>query len=267
MQVRIINYELRHRTAVLVLNLEDKFARERRLRGPHPRPFGPLKFYLAGRSAGPDEEPQYFKEPWEMVMQRNPSGYHLFFDLVKSSDGTTRQARLPEGDYLVRVESLYYRPEEKEIAFPGPRDPEKEIDVGKIALPNGFFDLLPGYAYPFPQLNGVPSDNAPTLLRGSIPKVAGLDLTGITVFPEGAAEDKEGYLTYITDEAGQWVLFFQEFKPKELADVTINFKLPSPTITIQLEEVTIKRGHQNSLSPENSKRLEDKLKEALGVPG
>jgi hypothetical protein len=260
-----MNYAKRHRTAVLVFDLEDKFARDRRLHGPHPRPFGPISFYLLGRPAANGGQPQYFEERWKMVMQRNPSGYYLFSDVVRLPDGRKWQARLPAGEYLVRVESLYYRPEQAAIELPGPQDPGEEIDVEQINFPSMFFDLLPGYAYPFPQLNGVPGPQSPTLLRGSIPRITGLDVVGIEVSAEkDVDEDKRKYLTYRTDEAGQWVLVFPKAESEE--DVALSFTLPSGASTT-VEQITIKPGWQNTMNPDKRKELKDKLKEVLPPPG
>lgn len=265
------NREERHRTAVLVLDLEDRFARDRRLHGPHPRPFGPLWFYLLGRPAANGGDKQYFEEPWEMEIQRSPSGYHLFLDRIRLPDGRQSLARLSEGQYLVGVKSRLYRPAEAQVGLSDPgRDLMKELeDTGKITVPYEKIDLLPGYAYPFPQLNGVPGPQAATLLRGAIPQTDGLDLSRITVSTETNAKADAGddYLRYTTDKAGQWqwVLIFPPAETEK--KVSLRFFLPNDEEPIELEDVSIKPGSQNTLSVDDRKKLKKDLEDRLGSTG
>jgi hypothetical protein len=209
--------ELRHLTATLILDLEDRYARERGTRGRHPRPMGPVTYRLLGQITGGQRED--FDPPLELVVVRNPSGYDLCFGRTRSSDGPTR---LLDGTYVLRVDSPHYQPVEQQVDLPQPAAAY-------------FFDLLPSYAYPFPS-ETLPGGRGPTLLRGEYLARDGSGVAGVTVLVPGRSAP------YITDASGRWVLFFPDDQPT--GDVTVRFQGPGGTETVQ---VVIVAGRASSL--------------------
>jgi hypothetical protein len=180
--------ELRHLKAVQIFDLEDIYARERVVQGPHPRPIGPVKFYVVGREVNGNA--QWPHEPLELVVKHNPSGYHLFFGVVRLPNGKGRRSGLTDGTYTVRVEGRYYRPFERDVVFP-------RLDADAPVL----FDLFPAYPYPFP---GAVSGR-PTLLRGSVQFLDGQGIAGVKVEVVGQEE-----VISTTRETGRWLLIFSD---------------------------------------------------------
>src|SRR5512136_2512017 len=92
-------------TAAWIFDLEDRYARDLGFAGRHPKPLEPLKFWLVGQMIGGVRQEL---PPVELVTVHNPSGYHLFFNEMKSSDGQRSRVVLPNGQYIVRVTGPYY---------------------------------------------------------------------------------------------------------------------------------------------------------------
>jgi hypothetical protein len=223
--------ELYRLKAVQIFDLEDHYAREQAGRGRHPRPFGPIKFYAVGQVVNLSRRDFY--EPLELVVQRNPSGYHLFFGVIRLPNGEKRRSYLADGTYMIRVESRYYQRDEWRVTLPM-SDPK---------VPT-FFDLLPGYMYPFPKASTLSGGLGPTLLRGGVYDANRQGIARITVEVVG----KE-HIAYLTDESGQWVLVFPDDPDDPPPDnVTVRFKLSDGTIKGE-EDVDIEPGHENSLAP------------------
>src|SRR6266511_6423250 len=113
-------YERRTLTAILILDLEDAFARSRGRPGEHPRPFEPLRFFLVARDIRGTVTK--FEPPIELEMARNASGYHLFFGQQKiygpRGEKSTRRLDLPPGKYTLRVTSPLYQTTEKSFDLP-----------------------------------------------------------------------------------------------------------------------------------------------------
>jgi hypothetical protein len=187
---------------------------------------------------------QDLDKPLELVVRRNPSGYHLFFGLVRLpngrthrsylADGTyvdsaTRRAYLDDGKYVVRVESRYYQPVEQEVVLPMPKPKEPPIS------------LSPGYAYPFPKTSTRPDGGGPTLLRGSVHDADGKGIAGVEIEVVGQDQEK---ITYLTDESGQWVLVFPDTQSS--GDVTVRFTLGE---TSEDRKAPVEQGREKSLAP------------------
>jgi hypothetical protein len=199
--------EFRHLSATAIFDPEDGYARRRGLRGLHPRPIGPVTYWLVGRAGAGGLE--RFEAPLEMRVRRNPSGYDLFFGRVApaAGDATT----LADGVYAVRVLSpyLFYQPAERpDIAVPRPDTPY-------------LIDLEPAAAYPFPT-ETTPGLRGPTLLRGTYVRHDGTSITGATVQVPGAST------VSVTDSAGQWVLVLADDQPT--GNVTVRFQAPDGTV-------------------------------------
>jgi hypothetical protein len=113
------SYEWRRLAAAVIFDLEDTYAGQRRVRGNHPQPIGPIHFRVVGRIVGGTR--QDFETPLELCTKRNASGYYLFFGHLRSRDAMYGQSRLPDGTYVMRLESDFYQWIEQEIDWPPPR--------------------------------------------------------------------------------------------------------------------------------------------------
>ncbi len=207
-----------------IFDLEDRFARDRAVRGKHPRPMGALRYYLVGQVIGGSR--QDFASPMELMVVRNTSGYDIFFERIKLATGSRFRNTIEDGIYVLRVESDFYQIVEREdIALPQPTQP--------ISL-----DLEPGYNYPFPT-STLANSGGPTLLRGSLHTVSGEGLSDVRIEIIGRSN------SYITDETGQWVLVFIENDPGGPATVRFTYADGS---TEDIPNVPIEPGSGNRLS-------------------
>jgi hypothetical protein len=101
-------YEIhRMRTAVAILDLEDRVIRERQGGATHPRPFGRLTVALIEHVLA-DGTRQRLEPALELILKPSPSGYLLFFGLVRLAGGARRRVQLAAGRYVARVEGEYY---------------------------------------------------------------------------------------------------------------------------------------------------------------
>jgi hypothetical protein len=237
-----IAYQQYLRRAAQIFDLEDEYARERGVRGGHPRPIGRISFYLVGQIV--NDTVKEFDEPLELEIQRNPSGYHLFFGMATQGEGAMHSTRLADGRYRLRVESDFYQTVEVSIDIPM-LDPKAPVPL----------DLQPSYAYPLhthpvsmrPILQGEVSCNesaatggrGPTVLRGSLFHVDGRGVAGATV-----QVDEQSNI-YNIDTTGQFLLTFPE--DQGTGHVTVHFALPDG-VTVDVENVCVIRGHATSLN-------------------
>jgi hypothetical protein len=237
-----IIYEFRRLAASLIFDPEDHYAREERsVRGPHPRPIGSVKFLVVAQVVNGAR--QDLPGPVELVVTRNPSGYHLCFGTVKlQPDSVLRQGALADGVYRVRVESDFYQPLEMDVTLPREHT-------------SYFVDLQPSYAYPFPPTHpfrpepGQPFDctdataprgRGPTLLRGGIFAHDGQGISGATIQVVGQSN------IYMTDESGQWVLWFADTHPT--GQVTVQFALPGAGGPVDVPDICVIQGRESSLA-------------------
>jgi len=182
-------HKRRLQSAVLIFDVEDRYAREIGIHGKHPRPLGTIKYYMLGKIE--NSVRRDFNRTLELVIKRNPSGYDLFFGQLRLADGTLYQGVLDAGRYALRLQSDFYQPLERDdIDLPEPRNPY-------------VIDLEPGYAYPFSGSIGT-HGGGPTLLRGSAYASDGKGVAGVVV------ETANGASRYRTDATGQWVLALPE---------------------------------------------------------
>lgn len=196
-------YEIRGLSATLIFDLEDRFARARGVRGPHPRPFEPVKFFATAEIVGGAR--QEFARPLELVVKRNSLGYHCFFGAVKHPDGSIRRGALTDGTYAVRAEGRFYqRVEREDIVLP-------------VAGSAYFYDLPPAYSYPFPSESTLTGGRGLTLLRGSLHETDGRGVAAATVEVVGLTD------SYLTDETGQWALVFDDAQASGNFTVRVTF--------------------------------------------
>jgi hypothetical protein len=217
--------EVRSAGAEAVFDVEDRHARERGVRGPHPRPVAPVRFVAVARitPAGRVE-----LDPWlELDVARNPAGYDVFFGSTRPIQ-TNERRRLAAGRYAVRIFSggVYQGVERADIAVPSPATPYA-------------FDLEPGYAYPFPLGAASPRGAAPTLLRGGLHGPDAGVLLGARVEVQNVTP------VYTVDEAGQWVLVFPAGQQTDA--VTVRFQLPDGT-TVNVAGVQVVEGRASTLA-------------------
>lgn len=209
--------------ASAIFDLEDRFARDRGVRGKHPRPIGTRKYSIVGRVIGGVRTD--FEPPVRLVTVRNPSGYDLFFDHVKQGELASSRMDFEDGTYVLRIEAQFYQHSEHEIPMPQ-SDAEHSID------------LEPSYAYPFP-IASLPHGGSPTLLRGTLHATDGSGVGGVNIQVAGSSN------TYLTDETGQWVLIFDEGAAS--GDVTVTVTWPDST-TVDVPAVPIVGGQERSLA-------------------
>lgn len=285
----------RRLVATLILNTEDSFLRARLGPRAHPRPYEPLRFWLVGKVA--PEPSEAFGPPREMVITRNPSGYHLFFgEEWLSNDVAARGSRamgreggqrarrrmaLTPGTYLVRVTSPLYQDEQRPVVLPVPnlnlRDSGSPDPALRDPLAPYTFMLRPSYAYPFPDRYPVRVDDpdecpeampgrlGPTLLFGGLYTPEGRGLEGASVQVPTLTE------RYRIGADGQWVLWFPEpprngNDPLLLGPPTVRFTLPGPAaVDVDVPGVCVVRGCTTSL---NQTALRGwVLQQGIGVSG
>ncbi len=176
-------------------------------------------------------------------MIRNPSGYHLFFDTVKLPNGALWQAKLPDGEYQVRIESPIespiYLPQVVTAPLPFNPDPFNPDPYRPITL-----DLLPNYLYPFSEYGSI-------LFKGYVQnsnKKSIKDVVVSTTVPvmngdQPGTEDR----TFTTDAGGQWVLDFPNnpaFRTSgpQANTLLIQLQFALPDGTTQLKSATLEKG-------------------------
>jgi hypothetical protein len=253
-----IVYEFRHHTATVVFDLEDAFARERAVRGLHPRPIGPVRFFLIGQVVGGVR--QDFPDPLELSVVRTPSGYDLFYDTVRLANRSSRQWRLPDGVYVMRVATpdthFYQAAERQDVAFGNARAPF----VFSAAL-------QPGYGYPFPREIGSigAAEFSPSLLRGSVFDSGGTGVADVLVQAEVPALALTSS-TYRTDATGEWVVIapdtFFGNPPQANVMATVHFTFPG-NVVVSVPNVDVARGRERSLRPT---ALRGQVLNAQGLP-
>ncbi len=201
-------YEYRRLTAVRIFDLVDAYARERGLEGFYPRPIGRLRLRLVDLPERP-----------ELVVVRNPGGYHLFFGEVRFPGDRRRRLAVDGTVYRLRVAGDFYQSLETELEMSPSTEP--------MAL-----DFAPGYAYPFP--------GGSTLLRGSVHHFDGRGVGGATVsaeFPEA-----DGTAGYRTGDSGQFVLVFPD-----RAEGRVTVKIESPGVAELEVPGDVEPGRETSL--------------------
>jgi hypothetical protein len=217
-----INHRQNMQSAILVLDPEDRYARERRVRGPHPRPIGKIRYLLVARVVGGVREE--LSVPSELLTVRNTSGYDVYFDQTRVGEQRYRMV-YDAGTYVVRVESEFYQGGEYQVLVPEAHTPLH-------------IDLEPNYAYPFPTAT-LKNLRGPTLLRGTVCDTAGRGVAGVRIEVPGESN------VYRTDASGQWVLVFVDGQAS--GDVTVRFVFPDASV-IDVTTVAVVQGAERSLT-------------------
>jgi hypothetical protein len=102
-----------------------------------------------------------------------------------------------------------------------------------------FFDLQPGYSYPFPAESTLGGGLGPTLLRGALLRADGEGIANATL------RVRNGSNAYRTDSTGKWVLVFPDTQVTE--NVTLSVSLTDPVREIQVENIPVIRGRETGL--------------------
>lgn len=258
-------YEVRLRTADLIFDIVDGYARARGMGDPDPRPIEPLYFYVIARFVNGIE--QQIDPPWELVMKRNRSGYHLFYGTVKMPNGAIWEKVLVPGRYIVLIDTRryvrsqaergvprLYQPEEVtvDLPMPDPRDPASNTPYRVL--------LSPAPVYPFPHATplrlefpvtggcnsvNMPVGNGPTLLRGDLHKQDGRPLPGVIVDVPAIPAVR----AYTTAPDGGWVLVFPE--DQATGPVSVRFGFPqadNTVVNVPVADVCVVHGYECSLS-------------------
>ena len=230
--------DVRTLSASAVFAVEDRHARERGVRGPHPLPIAPVRFRAVARitSAGRVD----FDADLDLDVVRNPSGFELFYG---SAAAAGERRRLADGTYAVLALSggIYQSLERDDVAIPAPTAPY-------------LFDLDPGYAYPFASAAASARGAGPTLLRGGLQGPSGEGIRGARVDVQGTTR------TYTTDESGQWLLVFPD--SQQSGAVTVRFRLPDGT-TVNVPGIQVVAGGDSVLA---QTALRGTVLTAEGVP-
>jgi hypothetical protein len=244
-------YETVPFSAELILDISDSHAASRGAPRSRPLPIEPLILRFVARIEGGARVA--LPDPLELVTSRGPSGFFVYYGLVKSADGGPRCRQLPPGDYFVNIRSNVYAESEVQVHLPSPR---RAYEV----------DLLPGPAYPFTLVSPLSQAAAQaagcseralkgrpgtTLLRGTLRGTDGQPVPGAAISASIPARQGPGY---ITSASGEWLLVFPSAGPAgdwPSGPVTVRVALPAagaaPAVSFDVPGVCVVRGYDTSL--------------------
>lgn len=227
-------HRVRFDSPALIFDLEDRYARDRGVHGPNPRPIGPITLDVLGKFEGGN--PQPLPTALGLPVVRNESGYYISFGGAKGPDGTILRDALVPGTYLLRIASPshFYQPVEGNVDV----HPVDEIRKNRVY----FFDLEPGHAYPFPVESTLSGGKGPTLLRGSVRRTDGSSVAGAQV--ENVANAARPFKT---DENGEWVLVFPDEQPTGNLSVVVTIPTDNGPAAITINDVLVEQGRASSL--------------------
>lgn len=224
---------------MLILDLQDQFARKRGLAGAHPRPLGGFKFLLVAMTDAVTHTSVTLSSPLEMNVTQNPSGFFLFFGMVKARDKSTRHAGLRGWPWTIRVESDYYQ--DFEMTLPASPDPFASGPAASGAMSHIVLPLVPAPNYPFPD---EPPDHPGGRLRGALRNPDGTPAAGVQVQAldgTGAARSEMA----VTGRDGQWVLVLPTLPPD--GSLTVRFTFPDGTVK-DATAVRVVGGRENNFA-------------------
>ena len=225
--------------ALLIFDLEDQFARDRAVKGPHPRPIGSVRFFLVNQTGNP----QPFDPPREMVVSANPTGYLLFFGNIILPDGAVRRVDPTQWPWTIRVESDFYQKAEQTPPAAPPPASFVPGAPGSAASDLIHFDLAPGPSYPFP--NDPPGQGV-IRLRGAQRNTDGTAVAGMPVQALDSATKKALGNSAITGADGQWIVTFPP-PPPSTGVVIVRFTKPDGTFD-DVTGVQVKPDIDNNLA-------------------
>ena len=218
-------------TLLLILDMVDSFAAMRGIYGKIPRPIGKVRPFLVARTDPATQAPAALKEPVEMQVTPNGSGFLLFFGNIITPEGLVQRIGIEGWPWTIRINGEFYQT--KDLT-------PKASEAGGTPVR---IDLLPGPAYPFPD---DPTGQAAVLLRGTLRNADGSGFAGVTV---EALDSKNnalpGALSATTGADGQWVLALPGL-PKG-GTVNVRFTLADKTTLPDETRVAVLAGRDNNL--------------------
>lgn len=231
-------------TPLGAVTVVDEFARLRGTRGPFPPLVGPVRFTLVEEIT--DNGPVPLDPPLRVRAEVNPSGVYLFTDEVTVGDRLV--FRFPAGIFRLRVESDFYQTLEQVIVFP--------IDLSQMPT----LRLLPGPAYPFPDLTV--GQNPLTLLYGTLFEPGGAQpIAGAEVIIVDPLNNWP-FKSCVTGPNGDWVVAMPFGVAAPAVALTLRFVLPDGS-TFNVPDVQVQPGTENSL-PQTA--LRGRVLDTMGSP-
>jgi len=160
-------------TPHLALSVVDGLASALRIRGKFPTPLGDLACEIVEATAPVQ---RIFDPPRVLWTFRNPSGYLLLDGTYTEAGDRTRRWPLGPGTYRIRVRGDYYQDGEFALQWP-PAGDAARIPIPQPNDPDNLV-LLPGAAYPLPDVTQDRLQLGPTILRGSAFEADGTPIEG-----------------------------------------------------------------------------------------
>jgi hypothetical protein len=160
---------------LVALSVVDGLARALRTAGEFPPPVGEITCQIVEQLV---PVARTFDPPLLLWTVRNRSGY-LALDGTYAHD-RDRGPRLPlgNGTYRIRVRGDYYQDTDFMLVWPSPGDQPRVPLNGQTP---GNVELLPGPAYPLPDVTTGRLQLGPTILRGSLFTSSGDPIAGAVV--------------------------------------------------------------------------------------
>jgi hypothetical protein len=160
----------------VALGVIDGLARALRMAGDVPPPLGSIECQILRRTA---PQPRTFDPPLVLWTFRNATGFVIADGTYVHEDNAAVRRVLGEGVYDIRVRGEYYQDREFTLAWPLPPG-ETRITLNEPGSPVNI-QLLPGPAYPLPDVTLARLQLGPTIIRGSLFAASGDPLIGVQV--------------------------------------------------------------------------------------
>lgn len=245
------------------LSVIDALKRALRTGGDFPPPLGEVVCEVVAQNA---PAARTFDPPLALWIFRNHSGF-IVLDGTWTRGPMARnaaEARLPLGDgtYRIRVSGDYYQPREFTLSWPPPAG-QTRIPLNAQNNPVSI-ELLPGAAYPLPDVTTSRMQLGPTIVRGSLFTTAGDPLAGVLVeavnlvFQQPQELPPLGpwpFLQARSDERGDWAIVLPgrryydntlELRPPNappiVRPITVRVHLPNGPLDL-VENVTLGSEH------------------------
>ncbi|MAU12356.1 MAG: hypothetical protein CL607_21210 [Anaerolineaceae bacterium] len=229
-------HEFRTIRSDLTLDLRDTFAYESKLYGEIPPVLGTIRFKIIAEVT--PNGTVALPKPLELIIMRNISGYFIFYNRYHSTNKSQKwQSRglLAPGNYILLVESDFYKPVEQQIRLPNPTQPY-------------VIDLEPNALYPFSRRS--------TVMRGIWRAYNGKGKENVTVDLPNDGK------TFITDNTGEWIFGFS----RELTSRNVSLRITPPeNAPVQVITVPLIRG-QSTVVLQTSLEGRVQTADGTGIP-
>jgi hypothetical protein len=199
-------------TRLVALSVTDGLLRALRVAGALPPPLGDVECRIVEQTA---PVARAFEPPLVLTSFRNPSGFLLIDGSYARDSDPERRFPLGDGTYSIEVRGEYYQPETFPLTWPPPGG-RSRVAIANAVGYTGTVDLLPGPAYPMPDVTTARLQLGPTILRGSLFTSAGEPIRDVAVEVVGLAflqpaelpplGDWSRFLKVKTNENGDWAI-------------------------------------------------------------